>query len=240
MLIDNEIKKKFFKRVEKREEKDGCWMWIGKKSNGYGYLYHKGENFSARRISWLIYYNRESNLRYIRPKCKNKLCINPDHLCESHTTQDKINIKNRFSSKIKKSENGCWKWTGAKISTGYGALYVDGTIQLSHRLSYEFYNGKIPKGFHVCHHCDNPECVNPKHLFLGTDLDNSIDCIKKGRNAKGEKQGLHKLTTEQVKYIKQNYIPYKIPLRHFAKKYAVDEKTIHRVITGECWNHVVG
>ncbi len=82
-------------------------------------------------------------------------------------------------------ENGCWKWNGAKDPNGYGIISNRNGSHLSpekaHRVSYEAAFGEIPKGMNVCHRCDNPECTNPAHLFLGSQKDNMKDCAKKGR-----------------------------------------------------------
>lgn len=76
---------------------------------------------------------------------------------------------------------GCWVWTGSKIPTGYGKLSIHNKKVAAHRLSWALHNGPIPAGLHVLHRCDNPPCVNPEHLFLGTDGDNAADKVSKGR-----------------------------------------------------------
>jgi hypothetical protein len=76
----------------------------------------------------------------------------------------------------------CWTWVGYLWSTGYGAIRVNGKKTLVHRLMYSLFWGKIPDGFLVCHVCDNPLCVNPLHLFVGTNNDNVKDCLQKGRH----------------------------------------------------------
>jgi hypothetical protein len=87
-------------------------------------------------------------------------------------------VRSRFEKQFVKG-NGCWEWRGPRDHSGYGRFYGFGTSK-AHRVSYQIYKS-VPGKFLVCHHCDNPSCVNPDHLFLGTAKDNVQDCIKKGR-----------------------------------------------------------
>jgi hypothetical protein len=116
-----------------------------------------------------------------------------------------VPLKTRFESKVKITP-GCWIWTGAKTGGGYGNIKHCGKVLIASRVSYELYCSAIPDGLHVLHKCDNPSCVNPDHLFLGTHCDNMHDMYHKNRReaATGERNGASKLTQQKVLLIRND------------------------------------
>ena len=91
-----------------------------------------------------------------------------------------MDFSTRFWSKVDKT-NTCWVWKAFKNDSGYGLFSIKRHMYRAHRIAWELTNGQIPDGIEVCHHCDNPACVRPDHLFLGTQNDNIQDGINKGR-----------------------------------------------------------
>jgi len=155
-------------------------------------------------------------------------------------------MKEKFWPKVTKTET-CWIWNCSKNSNGYGNVCYKGKTSYTHRLSYEFNNNcVIPKGLCVLHKCDNPSCVNPEHLFLGTPKENSIDCRNKGRTGAyphpekvpyGSKHGRAKLTENDVKEIK-NMINDGQKSIDISRKYNVDPSTVGLIKRGVNWKHV--
>jgi hypothetical protein len=155
-------------------------------------------------------------------------------------------LEERFWEKVdRKGPDDCWEWTASKIKDGYGQICegIPGCKMLkAHRVSWEIHNGPIPvgEGPHgtcVCHRCDNPGCVNPNHLFLGTNADNVRDMVEKGRVACKEKNGRAKLTEEKVAEIRRDYIKGSRMYGQSAlgRKYGVDPTAIRRIINREKW-----
>ena len=135
----------------------------------------------------------------------------------------------------------CWIWKSSVDHRGYGRFSVKGWKK-SHRLSYEFFYGRIPSGLCVCHHCDNPLCVNPTHLFTGTHRDNMRDMFAKGRGKviglKGEESYQSKLKTKdiiKIRKLRQQGKTYQV----IADKFNVSPPTIRDIITSRTWAHVV-
>jgi hypothetical protein len=151
-----------------------------------------------------------------------------------------VNIK-RFWEKFDKSD-GCWNWNAGKLKKGYGYFGIkqDGERHsiTAHRLMYLLKYGTIPDGMQVCHHCDNPSCVNPGHLFLGTQLDNIRDCWNKGRanpgHPRGEICGNSKLTWDQARVIRARLLLGE-KCRWLAAEYNVSHQNILAIDHGKTW-----
>lgn len=160
----------------------------------------------------------------------------------------------RFWSRVIRKENEeCWGWTGKTDKDGYGIFAAISQFNeiRAHRVSYVIHVGAIPKGIFVLHTCDNRPCTNPRHLFLGTALDNSQDMIRKGRQviAVGSGQGSAKLHESVINEIRQRYQSYYFSesvrtLRHpdnqssLAREFGVDQAQISRIVNGSAWIHV--
>lgn len=140
----------------------------------------------------------------------------------------------------KRSDEECWEWLGAKISTGYGHMWIGNGYEYMHRYSYIIHFGNIPDGLHVCHTCDNPSCVNPSHLFLGTAKDNAIDREKKGRRKSpiGNENFKSKLNEVLVVEIRNYYKAGGITKKELAELYKVNVNTIGCIISRKTWKNV--
>jgi hypothetical protein len=139
--------------------------------------------------------------------------------------------------------SGCWEWSGAQtLSCGYGVLTINRVRVRAHRLAWELVHGPVPAGMFVCHHCDNPRCVRPAHLFLGTPRDNVEDMIAKGRavlaaGPRGSGHGMAKLDESAVARILRRGNAGERRL-DIASDYGVDPSTVGLILRRKTWAHV--
>jgi len=153
-------------------------------------------------------------------------------------------IKNRIIKNSTKAENGCWNWDKAVKSFGYGYMTIgsrsDGTRNTitAHRASYSEFKEPIPEGLWVLHKCDNPKCVNPDHLYLGTRTENVRDMVNRGRLSPqtGENNSNAKLSWVDVRAIRAERSSLKTPYRQMAKKYGLKHHTsVMDICNGKSW-----
>lgn len=187
---------------------------------------------------------------YRYPSQANRFCSAP---CHYAYRLDPATIERRFWRKV--DRNGptvphvagitpCWIWTGNLNSSGYGRFGSGLAVQLAHRVSWELTHGPIPDGFSVLHRCDNPPCVRPDHLFLGTYSDNGRDMAAKGRGGgayfadrTGTKNHSAKLNDEAVREVRRLLATGHSDAA-IGRRFQVSPDTIRRIKRGEIWKHV--
>jgi hypothetical protein len=153
----------------------------------------------------------------------------------------RASLWDRFHDKFTpEALTGCWLWTGAVKEKNYGVIGLGRRgegIEKAHRVAYRLYKGDIPQGLCILHNCDNPACVNPDHLRLGTLKENSQDCVSRKRNFvpnnRGERSKTRKLSLEQVNDIRKK----EIPGRAYAKKHGVAPSTVFAIWRDINWKY---
>lgn len=144
-----------------------------------------------------------------------------------------MSVQERFDVSHRKSDVGCWNWIGSLVR-GYGSLMDNYKRKYAHRVSYELHVGAIPEGKYVCHRCDNPLCVNPAHLFLGTAKDNISDMIRKGRRRPdyfGENSRKAKITNVQASQIRSDPRTY----RAIGADFGLSSSAVSNIKNGITW-----
>jgi hypothetical protein len=151
------------------------------------------------------------------------------------------NIKDRLLSKIKiDKKTDCWIWQGAQKGRGYGAVHYNKKLRRAHRVSFEVFVGEIKKGKILLHSCNNPLCINPKHLSPGTHQENTKQMIEEGRAnpPKGEKHYAAKLNKKDVAEIKSLIEETNLSNAKIAERFNVDRRSIWGIRLGKTWKHI--
>lgn len=148
-------------------------------------------------------------------------------------------IGERLWGKVVKTD-ACWIWSGAKNNKGYGQIQLGGRgvgIALTHRVVFELENGPVPVGMCVMHTCDQPACVRPDHLVLGTVAENNADMRRKNRGIAGERHPKHRLTAADIACIRTS-ARAGVSARELASDFAVKANTINGIVAGRSWKSV--
>lgn len=149
--------------------------------------------------------------------------------------KDIAQLRDKLLSRIAVNGN-CWEWQGAKNSKGYGSISIGGVVILAHRLSYRVHYGKLGDSL-VCHRCDNPKCVNPAHLFLGSSADNARDMLSKGR---GNPNPNRKISAADARAIREKFATRKYKVTQLANEYGLAREYIYSILRGEYWSNAGG
>lgn len=244
-MTKNEHLKRFYSFVDKKSSNE-CWLWKGSLKilfGDNGHFQMNGKHYYTRRASWILHYGEIPVNMNVLNICKNKLCVNPNHLTLVNKDEMKdvlCPLESRFWNNVdKRGENECWEYKGTPSQT-YPVIRRHGKQIRASRFSYELHYGSIPKGLLVCHRCDNPRCVNPAHLFLGTAKDNANDMINKGRwnGAKGEQVKGSRFKEADIQFIRQCDLDKSMSVEQLAKKYGVYKYYIRKIQRKEYWKWV--
>lgn len=149
-------------------------------------------------------------------------------------------LTERFWARVQKGD-GCWLWTAATTSHGYGVASWRGRVVMAHRIAWELAYGEWPGSADVCHTCDNPPCCNPAHLFLGDAKSNAADMVAKGRGRnvplRGEANGHSRLTSDMVRSVRLD-IALGVSAVRIARGFGCSPTTIRDIRSGRTWGHV--
>lgn len=242
---------KFWANVVKGQKIWECWSWSGRLGKTKSPImliaisnqktvsgHQQYKEFSGKRISLQLSGVNILSTAQTYNTCNNRLCLNPLHLIHGNVAR----FWNRVI-KFSEAKGGCWEWFGCHDKDRYGKFtyYENGKkITIRAHVYSMMIHLDLPRwrALKVCHTCDNPPCVNPDHLFLGTNKENVDDKCQKGRQARGETCGRSKLTVEQVKQIRKLRIDTGISYPQLGKKFNITGSNAYSIVKRETWKHI--
>lgn len=244
-MVDENKRESFWQLIAIASENE-CWNVTFTLGSAQYHMKHLGLGNIPHRIAYILSYGEIKKKDKVKQVCNNPRCCNPKHLIIDN--QEDI----RFKKYVLPVDSGCHEWQSTINSSGYGLFKVSSTVGnvSAHRFAYELAHGKIPDGLFVCHKCDNRKCVNPEHLFLGTQARNIQDAVAKGRFTHGranltpELQQLPgslnpaaKLTESEVLVIRKLLVEG-FTATGIAKRYKVNLQTICNIRDRKTWKHI--
>lgn len=193
------------------------------------------------RIMWMITHGDIPAGQYVVTTCGIRNCVNPAHLKTEIATKVIDSLETKFWKRVIKTD-GCWLWTGAITTFGYGHIHLGmGKFRDAHRVSWGLHNGDVPEGLSVLHHCDNPPCTRPDHLFVGTQADNVEDMDRKGRrvNAQpiGEKHWKSRVTENDILTMR-HLRSAGVPISKLAEQFKMSYRNAWVIVTRRGWRHI--
>jgi hypothetical protein len=204
---------------------DGCRSW---RPDDFRVTLDEGWSEDADRIGWCLANRKEPGewLVFVRD-CPKERCVEPTHLFDVGNLAD-------FYAHVKRDDRGCWVWQGSRTRDGYGRYFVDGGEVRAHVFAWEYENVIVPRGKCVCHHCDNPPCVNPKHLFLADHRGNMADMVAKGRQARGVRHPQAYFGPEFVQRVLFDLLNG-MSVSVASRIWGVSETSLRAILRGEHW-----
>jgi HNH endonuclease len=253
---------RFWPKVNKQA--DGCWIWTAcRQHNGYGVFQDNGY-WMAHRFIWEQLKGKIPKGMVLGHTCNVPCCVNLAHLelvTPLYNMQYKVasgrhrwanalpnpwvrpmrrTLFDRFWTKVNKTDD-CWLWTAGLNHDGYGTFSFYGSIISVHRIAWMLLKSEIPKGMNVLHKCDVRNCLNPDHLYLGTQKENRRDADERGRTnlPKGIEHPRAILTEQNVREIRARYKCRKVTFKMLAKEFGVSWYAIFDIIKGKNWKHLI-